>query len=135
MCIFCQIIHGEIPSKTIYEDDMVKAIMDIHPVTKGHVLVMPKKHCVDFLDADLETLHQVIDVTHKLANHLTKVLDAKGMNILTNCKEVSGQSVDHLHFHIIPRYTKEEFGFKETPCQVDLDELYEQIKYEKTLEQ
>ena len=108
MCIFCKIINNEIPSKKVYEDDDVLAILDLAQVTKGHTLVMPKKHFDSFLDVDKETLDKVINVTQDLSKKLEKELDAKGFNILSNVNEVSGQSVDHLHFHIIPRYSKDD---------------------------
>ncbi len=108
MCIFCKIINNEIPSYKVYEDEDVLAILDIAQVTKGHTLVMPKKHYDNILDCDPEVLKKVISVTQKLANELKGKLDAPGLNILSNCGEVAGQSVDHLHFHIIPRYSDKD---------------------------
>ena len=104
MCIFCKIINHEIPSSVIYEDDDVLAILDISQVTRGHTLVMPKKHVLNVLEADEETVQKCILTARKLAAQIVTNLHASGVNILTNCGESAGQSVDHLHFHIIPRY-------------------------------
>lgn len=104
MCIFCKIINHEIPSSVIYEDDDVLAILDISQVTRGHTLVMPKKHVRNVLEADEETVQKCILTARKLAAQIVTNLHASGVNILTNCGESAGQSVDHLHFHIIPRY-------------------------------
>ena len=104
MCIFCKIINHEIPSSVIYEDDDVLAILDISQVTRGHTLVMPKKHVRNVLEADEETVQKCMLTARKLAAQIVTNLHASGVNILTNCGESAGQSVDHLHFHILPRY-------------------------------
>lgn len=104
MCIFCKIVKGEIPNYTVYEDEQVLAFLDISQVTKGHTLVIPKKHYDDFLDCDDETLTHLMKVTKKLANHIVDSTQANGVNILSNAKEAAGQTVLHFHTHIIPRY-------------------------------
>lgn len=104
MCIFCKIISHEIPSKTVYEDDDVLAILDISQVTKGHTLVMPKKHVRNILEADDTDAAACITAAKRIAAQIAKNTGACGVNILTNCGECAGQTVDHLHFHILPRY-------------------------------
>lgn len=124
-CIFCKIVSGEIPSYKIYEDDKVLAFLDISQITRGHTLVIPKKHYDSFLDVDSETLQHMIVVAQKLANELTDKLNCKGMNILSNVNEVAGQSVKHFHIHLIPRYSEHdscEINFKESEKQ-DFNEL------------
>ena len=125
MCIFCKIIQKEIPSSCIYEDDQVMAFLDLSQVTKGHTLVVPKKHYDNVLDCDPETLAHLIQVAQMLAKRITERCQAKGVNILTNCNEAAGQSVMHLHFHIIPRYDENDaivIQFNESEKQ-DLDAL------------
>ena len=125
MCIFCKIIQKEIPSSCIYEDDQVMAFLDLSQVTKGHTLVVPKKHYDNVLDCDPETLAHLIQVAQMLAKRITERCQAKGVNILTNCNEAAGQSVMHLHFHIIPRYNENDaivIQFNESEKQ-DLDAL------------
>lgn len=129
MCVFCDIINHKIPSKVVYEDDDVLAILDISQVTYGHTIVMPKKHVRNILEADDETVEKCMKVVHKLAKQIVKNTDASGCNILNNCGEVAGQSVDHLHFHIIPRYGKDdavEFKFNKSKEQ-DLDEVLKTV--------
>ena len=108
MCIFCDIIEGKIPSAKVYEDDQCLAILDISQVTRGHTLVMPKKHFANILEYDEQTLAHLIKVVRDLAGKIVKNLDARGCNILVNTNEAAGQSVMHLHFHIIPRYGNDE---------------------------
>ncbi len=112
--VFCRIIDGEIPSTRVYEDDDVLAILDISQATKGHTLVMPKKHYESMLDTPKDTLHKVYDVAQRIAQAMEAVLGAKGVNILTNAGECAGQSVPHFHVHVIPRYIKGEGGFQIT---------------------
>lgn len=130
MCIFCSIVNKEIPSSCIYEDDKVMAFLDLSQVTKGHTLVVPKQHYDNILECDDETLAHLIKVVKMLAVRITERLDAKGVNILNNTHEAAGQTVNHLHFHIIPRFGDEDaisIQFNESKKQ-DLDELTNTLK-------
>lgn len=130
MCVFCSIINHEIPSKVVYEDDLVLAILDISQVTKGHTLVMPKKHVDNLLECDDETAAHLIQVVKRLAKRIQDRTGAQGINILNNNGEAAGQTVNHLHFHIIPRYGENDAfvcEFKESEKQ-DLDEVLELVK-------
>ncbi len=129
MCIFCDIIDHKIPSKTVYEDDKVLAILDISQATYGHTLVMPKKHVESMLDADEETVLDCVRAANRLAKKIVANTGAPGCNLLTNCGEIAGQSVAHMHFHIIPRYAKNDAGdwkFNSHP-DLDLDEVLAKI--------
>ncbi len=103
-CIFCKIIAGEIPSRTIYEDDDFKVILDASPASKGHALILPKEHCANIYEISEELLAKAAGLAKKLAAHMSKVLDCDGMNLLQNNGEVAGQTVFHFHMHLIPRY-------------------------------
>lgn len=132
MCIFCDVIAGKIPSSKVYEDNDVLAILDISQVTYGHTIVMPKKHVKNILEADEETVCRCMKAVHTLSRQIVERTGAKGCNILNNCNEVAGQSVDHLHFHIIPRYSKDDacqFIFNESAPQ-DLNEVAKTIRGE-----
>lgn len=107
-CIFCQIVNGEIPCHKIYEDENVLAFLDISQVTPGHTLVIPKKHSDNFLSTSKSSIHEVMDVAQRIGQVQVSMLGAKGINVLTNCYEVAGQSVKHFHVHVIPRYGKED---------------------------
>ncbi len=111
-CIFCAIAAGEIPSFKIYEDEFVLAYLDINPFTEGHTLVIPKTHAEGLLDADDALLATVIARVKKVAAHIKTALPCDGFNILQNNGEAAGQSVKHLHFHIVPRYGKEPIAFE-----------------------
>lgn len=104
MCIFCKIANGEIPSNCLYEDELVKVILDLSPASKGHALIIPKRHATDLFDLDEETKGHVLKVASKVGAALKKVLNADGINIMQNNGEAAGQSVMHFHMHIIPRY-------------------------------
>lgn len=103
-CIFCKIIAGDIPSRTIYEDDEFKAFLDVSPASKGHTLLVPKKHYVDLYDIDEEVAARAMKLAKKLGTHMTKVLECEGLNLLQNNNEAAGQTVFHFHMHLIPRY-------------------------------
>lgn len=129
MCIFCEIVKGNIPSKKVYEDDEILAILDIAQTTRGHTLVMPKKHYTDIYEADPEVLKKLIVKVQELGKMICENLGAQGSNILVNTDEVAGQSVHHLHFHIIPRYSKDDsIKIEFTENSYDLDEVLSQIK-------
>ena len=102
--IFCKIIDGEIPCHKVYEDDDVIAFLDISQVTRGHTLVVPKKHYDNFLTTPKSVMHKVMDVAQTIGQIEIKMLGAVGVNILTNCYEAAGQTVKHFHVHVIPRY-------------------------------
>jgi histidine triad (HIT) family protein len=106
-CIFCKIIKGEIPSARVYEDDEMVAFMDIGPVVKGHLLVVPRRHYVDLLATPPETLKKLILVVQKLAVAQKKALQADGINIMQSNGRAANQVIDHIHFHIIPRFTSD----------------------------
>ena len=111
--VFCKIVDGEIPCYKLYEDDDVLAFLDISQVTKGHALVISKKHYDNFLSTPQEIMHKVMDVAQRIGQVDIKLLGAKGVNILSNCYPAAGQSVMHFHVHVIPRYEGSE-GFEIT---------------------
>lgn len=105
-CLFCKIIAGEIPSYTIYEDEIVKVFLDISPASTGHCLVVPKKHYTDIEDIDLETLNHINKVSKKLYPILKEKLNCEGLTRVQN--NGLGQEVKHYHLHLIPRYSNDE---------------------------
>jgi len=106
-CIFCKIIAGQIPTEKIYEDDSTFAFMDIRPVSRGHALVVPKNHSKDILETEEADLHKTIITARKVADAIMKAMGAAGFTISTNRGEAAGQTVFHLHFHLIPRYAND----------------------------
>lgn len=102
-CIFCKILEKEVPSYKIYEDENVLAFLDITQGTKGHTLVIPKKHIKNVYELDEETASEIFRVVPKIANALKKAFNPIGLNIVNN-NEKPLQSVFHFHIHLIPRY-------------------------------
>ena len=107
-CIFCKIINKEIPGHILFENEYVLAFLDISQTTKGHTLVIPKKHVEDVFSMTEEDMAHVFSVVPKIANALKTTFNADGMNIVNNNKPVAGQTVFHYHVHLIPRYTFED---------------------------
>ena len=124
-CIFCKIAAGEIPAITLYEDKEVKVIFDAGPATKGHALVIPKAHADNVFDIPEETLAKAHIVAKKVATALKEATGCAGVNILQNNGEVAGQSVFHLHIHVIPRYPDDTAHIKWTPGTQDTEYLEE----------
>lgn len=108
MCIFCKIVKNEIPSYKIYEDDMFLAFLDISQATKGHTLVIPKKHYNSMEDIDPTLAGELFTLTVKLANNIANALNITNYNILNNKGSLAGQTVEHFHLHIIPRYETDD---------------------------
>lgn len=102
--IFAKILRGELPAIRLYEDDATLAIMDIMPVTDGHALVIPKTPARNILDADPQSLARVINTTQKLARAAKAAFAADGVAIYQFNEPASGQTVYHLHFHVVPRF-------------------------------
>lgn len=128
MCIFCEIVKGNIPSSKVYEDDNYLAILDLSQTTLGHTLVMPKKHYDNFLEMDSKEAGELMSAVNTVAKKVVKNLGASGCNILNNTNEVAGQTVMHTHVHIIPRYSKDDsikIEFSEN--KYDLNEVLNKI--------
>ncbi len=128
-CIFCAIAAGEIPSFKVYEDDLVLAYLDINPFSKGHTLVIPKNHSQGLLETDDATLGAIIARVKKVAAHLKSTLNCDGFNILQNNGAAAGQTVYHLHFHIIPRWEGDPLVFENKKGDMEaLKALAEQVR-------
>ena len=104
MCIFCKIINNEIPSYKIYEDEYTLAFLDLSQATKGHTLIVPKKHFANIFETPCEELHHIMNSVKAVTEKLKKSLGVENVNILNNSGTLAGQTVHHLHFHVIPRY-------------------------------
>ena len=112
MCIFCNIISGEIPSYKVYEDDNFYAFLDISQATYGHTLVVPKQHFENLFAMPDFLLEKMLILVRDLASKIKTATNCKGINILNNNGEAAGQSVHHFHIHIIPRYDNDNFSIK-----------------------
>lgn len=123
-CLFCKIINGDIPSYTVYEDEMVKVFLDINPNTNGHILIIPKKHIVTVNELDDELICHILEVEKKMYALLKDKLKCDGITIAQNNEY--GQEVKHYHVHMIPRYIDDEWEQKFNPdIKKDVKEIYE----------
>ncbi|MBR2839141.1 MAG: HIT family protein [Kiritimatiellae bacterium] len=120
-CVFCAIAAGEIPCFKVYEDELVLAYLDINPFSKGHVLVIPKRHSQGLLDTDDETLAAVAVRVKRVAAHVKETLGCDGFHVLQNNGEAAGQTVRHVHFHIVPRWAGDPIAFENRDG--DMEEL------------
>lgn len=127
-CIFCKIINNELPSKTIYEDDLIKVIMNINPTTNGHLLVLPKEHMVNIMDTSDEVImHSIKVIREKIYPLLKEKLNCKGLTISQNNE--LGQEIKHYHIHLTPRYDKDLLDYKyNKDILTTLDEIYDILK-------
>lgn len=123
-CIFCKIIKGEVPSFTIYEDELYKVILDRFPAAPGHALIIPKVHHVDIFDMPPEVAEGIYPLAKKMAVLLKKAMESDGINIVQNNGEASGQAVFHFHLHLIPRTFKDGVKLNQSSNQnTSLEEL------------
>ena len=109
-CIFCSIIKGDIPSFKIYEDNDFLAFLDIAPGTKGHTLIIPKEHAATLEDLSDDKASKILVLAKKIVRAMKEVHGFTNYNIIQNNGKIAGQTVDHYHMHIIPRYSIEEVG-------------------------
>ncbi len=135
-CAFCKIISGEYECSKVYEDEQLLAFMDIHPVNKGHVLIIPKEHIELAIDINDETTGRIMILAKKINKALRKTeIKLEGVNYFLADGEAAGQEVFHAHLHIIPRFKNDGFRLKfpegyrkNLPARDDLDNLAEKIK-------
>ena len=126
-CIFRKIIKGELPSKTVYEDDLIKVIMNINPNTNGHLLVLPKEHYINIMDIPDEVVtHSLKVIRETLFPLLKERLNCEGLTLAENNE--LGQEIKHFHIHLIPRYPDDgaDFNYDESKL-TDLDQVFEKL--------
>ena len=130
-CIFCKIIAGDIPSMRVYEDEDCIATLDISPASAGHTLVIPKTHHTDLTDGtDAALLGKLMMVAKTIGMRQKERLGAEGFNIVQNNGAAAGQTVPHLHIHVIPRYEAgpQRVVWKQTdPTTEQLREIHERL--------
>ena len=124
-CIFCKIASGEIPSKTLYEDDNFRVILDLGPATKGHALILPKEHYANLYELPEDAAGEVMKLAKKMAAKMTERLGCEGFNLVQNNGELAGQTVFHFHMHMIPRYQADGQKIGWSPKEVTQEELDE----------
>ncbi len=122
-CLFCKIVAGEIPAQIVHEDDRTVAFMDINPGSRGHLLVVPRRHARDLLEIDQEDLAATMGAAQRMAARVGERLDADGVNLLNCCGSAAWQTVFHFHVHVIPRYEGDPLRLPWIPEPGDSDEI------------
>ncbi len=122
-CIFCKIVAGELPGEIIDSDERTVAFMDINPATRGHALVVPRRHAKDLLQIEPEDLSAVILAAQRLAGRQKERLGADGVNLLNSCGAPAWQTVFHFHIHVIPRYEGDPLRLPWIPGPGDPQEI------------
>ncbi len=132
-CVFCRIVRGELPAHKIYEDSETLAFLDIHPMTDGHTLVIPKAHAERLSELSPELVGRLFQTVQKVAGRLAGALGAPAFNIGMNDGRAAGQAVPHLHVHIIPRFPNDGGGSMHsiiyTSPKRPLDEMHRLIAH------
>jgi histidine triad (HIT) family protein len=122
-CIFCKIVAGELPATLVAQDELTVSFMDINPATRGHVLVVPRRHAVDLLSVEPDELRAVALAAQGLAGRMTERLGARGVNLINSCGAAAWQTVFHFHMHVIPRYHGDPLVLPWTPAPGDPEEI------------
>ncbi|MCR4897232.1 MAG: HIT family protein [Lachnospiraceae bacterium] len=127
-CIFCKLANGVIPTNSIYEDELFNVILDAGPATKGHCLILPKKHAANLMELDEDTAAKAMQLAKKLAPVLMEKLHADGLNVVQNNGEAAGQTVMHFHIHLIPRYADDGQKIGWVPGEPSAEEQQEIVR-------
>jgi histidine triad (HIT) family protein len=122
-CIFCKIVAGELPATVVDEDERTIAFMDINPATRGHALVVPRRHAPDLLSIDVAELAAVAGAAQRLASQAKERLKADGINVINSCGAAAWQTVFHFHLHVIPRYQGDPMRLPWLPAPGDPAEI------------
>ncbi len=134
-CIFCKIVEGEIPAKSVYEDDEVLAFLDVNPLTPGHTLVIPKVHVERIAERDAATAAGYFEQVPRIVDAVQAGVDADGATLAWNDGRAAGQEVPHAHLHIVPRRDGDAhgpihalFGGQEDLPEGEMDEIQQAIQ-------
>ncbi|MBL7100418.1 MAG: HIT domain-containing protein [Nanoarchaeota archaeon] len=124
-CPFCMIAAGKIPAKTVYEDDMVKAVLDINPANKGHILIFPKTHYQLLFTMPDNEVARIFQVANKLSKAVFEIVGAQGTNIFVANGQAAGQNAPHVLVHVIPRFEDDKVGLVWQPKKIEEKEMEE----------
>jgi histidine triad (HIT) family protein len=124
-CIFCQIVAGELPAEVVDSDEHTMALMDINPWTRGHAVVIPRRHAANLYEIDDDELARTAVAAKRLAERMKERLGCDGVNLLNSCEPAAWQTIFHLHIHVIPRYDDDPLELPTNPRQAQSEELSE----------
>lgn len=129
-CIFCKLVTGKLPTTSIYEDEDFKVILDLSPASRGHSIILPKTHAANLYELPDDYCSKIMGVAKKCATAMKNTLGCAGLNVLQNNGEAAGQTIFHLHVHLIPRYENDTVQIKcaQNELTEDAAALAEEIK-------
>ncbi len=122
-CLFCKILDGELPAERVHEDEHTVAFMDINPWTRGHAVVIPRRHSRNLYEIDEEDLARTAIAAKGLALRMRDRLGCDGINLLNSCEAAAWQTVFHFHIHVIPRYEDDPLQLPTHPAQAEQADL------------
>jgi diadenosine tetraphosphate (Ap4A) HIT family hydrolase len=131
-CIFCRILTGEAEASLVYEDENLAAFLDIFPMVHGHSLVVPRRHLAGLADLDSDLGGKMIDAGRKLATAMRPALGCQGVNLFLADGTAAGQTVFHVHLHVLPRSGGDGFGLRRglhsPPARHELEEQARRLR-------
>jgi histidine triad (HIT) family protein len=122
-CLFCGIVAGDVPGQIVDSDDHTVSFMDINPATRGHALVVPRRHAADLIEVSDEDLGHTFAAARRLAKRMEEALEPDGFNLLNACRPAAWQTVFHFHVHVIPRYEDDPLKLPWIPRGADSEEI------------
>jgi len=122
-CLFCGIVAGDVPAQIVDSDEDTVAFMDISPATRGHALVIPRRHSRDLMEISDEDLAATSKAARRLAQRMDAVLEPDGFNILNSCRPAAWQTVFHFHIHVVPRYDDDPLKLPWVPGSGDEEQI------------
>jgi histidine triad (HIT) family protein len=122
-CLFCGIVAGDVPAQIVDSDENTVAFMDINPATRGHALVVPRRHSTDLMDVPEEDLERTMAAARRLARRMEEALEPDGFNVLNACRPAAWQTIFHYHLHVIPRYEDDPLKLPWIPRGAEADEI------------
>jgi histidine triad (HIT) family protein len=124
-CIFCKILAGELPAEKVDEDEHTVAFMDINPWTRGHAVVITRRHTANLYEIGEDDLFRTMAASQRLARRMKERLGCDGINLLNSCEPAAWQTIFHFHVHVIPRYDDDPLELPTRPRQAEAEELAE----------
>lgn len=127
-CPFCEIVAGRMDAHVVQENDSAMAFLDVNPVSRGHTLVVPKKHADRITDLDEDSTAAVFNMVRDLSDAAEEALEPEGINILQSNGKAAGQEIHHMHVHVIPRYRSDGLFFSFDATDLEEEEAHEVLE-------
>ena len=122
-CVFCSILAGDLPAEVVDEDERTVAVMDINPWTRGHAVVIPRRHARNLYEIEDSELERTVVAAKRLAGRMRERLEVDGVNLINSCEPAAWQTIFHFHVHVIPRYSDDPLELPTRPRPAEPEEL------------